>query len=118
MQHRCQQPAPSASPEKHQQVPARTTSLRGVVATEDTDLPNGPKRRAGPRQSSAQVALAFLQLALLPQVSTGEPAPTAASCPKSVITAHRDATGEEWECEIKSITLCGCQVHKSGFFSQ
>lgn len=72
MPHRCQQPAPSASPEKHHQVPARTTSLRGMVATEDTDPPNGPKRRARPRQLSAQVALAFLQLALLPQVSTGD----------------------------------------------
>lgn len=43
-------------------------------------------------------------------------ASTAASCPKSVMTAHRNVTGEEWEYEIKNIALCGCHVHRSGFF--
>lgn len=44
------------------------------------------------------------------------PAHTAAFCPKLVMTVHRDTTGEERECEIKNITLCGREVHRSGFF--
>lgn len=69
----CQQPAPSASPEKHQQGPAGATSLCGVVATEGTHLPNGhPDEGSDPRQLLAQVALAFLHLpycCLLPQIN-------------------------------------------------
>lgn len=38
-----------------------------------------------------------------------ESAPVPASCPKSVITAHTDATRQEWECEIKISVVSSLQ---------
>jgi len=114
--HRCQQPAPS--PEKQQQVPACTMSLRGVVGTEGTDPQWTCGWRSGPRQLLAHIASAFLQLALLPQVSTGDLPlllPPAADQSSQRTEGPLRRTGM-WN-QIKNFSLCVCQVHRRGFFS-